>query len=337
MATINFVNPDLRVGFHISKLPTLYNTFDRMMPTALSAFQTYISSGRMWQPPKPNIDDIRMTRALLERNSRYACVHGCLLYNLAGATDHRANPNYQRNLNNTCTGLLGELDVATGFNAGVVVHVGSCKDRKRGIFTISRTVSHCLKTVTPSAKMVAKGLEIPIDEYVTSRKIILENAAGEGSKIGSALGEIAEIISMVDEDVRGQVKVCIDTAHIFGAGQYDMGDVDSVHTFFDDFDTTIGLDRLELFHLNDSRVPFGSKKDRHENLGLGYIFSPDRDDEGDGTEGLRALVDRAERLRIPLVGEPPAKTRDKTPGPGGFWDYAVLKGLCNLGDEFVCD
>lgn len=332
-----FLNSNIQLGFHIGKERTLLKSFENMIDTPLQSYQIYISNGRAYQPPEANIDDIKKSHQFLRRNKKYTCVHGCLLYNLAGCTKGREDPNYQRNLNNTCHGLMSELDIAAGFGSGVVVHIGSRKDKKAGLFTISRTIEAVLQKQTATTKELSRGLMMPIKE---NRKIILENAAGEGSKLGSNLDEIAEIINGVDESVRSQVKVCIDTAHIFGAGQYDFGKSKDVIKFYDEFDEKIGLDKLEVFHLNDSRVPYSSKKDRHENLGLGYIFGIERDEinNGDGLEGLKMFISKAEEYGIPLIGEPPAKTKDKQLAPGGIWDYNVIKHLCNLENEvFVCE
>ena len=335
-----FHNSNIRLGFHIGKERTLFKSFERMIESPLRSYQIYVSNGRAYKPPKADVTDIRQTKHLLERNGKYACVHGCLLYNLAGSKDFREDPRFQQKLDSTCTGLQAELDLAAGFGSGVVCHVGSCKDTKRGIFTIARTIETVLEGQTQSTKQLSKELQIPLDEFKRSRKLILENAAGEGTKIGSTLDEIAEIIKLVKPELRDQIKVCIDTAHIFGAGQYDFGDPNVVEAFFYDFDLKVGMDRLELFHLNDSRVSYGACKDRHENLGLGHIFGVERDEErnGDGLLGLKRLVDYAEDLRIPLIGEPPAKDKDGGSGPGGVWDYKVIKHLCNLEEEhFVCD
>ena len=337
---ITYHNPNIRIGFHIPKEKTLHASFERMIDTPLRSYQIYISNGWAWQPPKVDVTDIRQTKAFLERNNKYACVHGCLLYNLAGSVQGKSDPDFHRRLDNNRFGLMGELDVATGFDSGVVVHIGSCRDTQEGIRTISKTVESVLRGQTRETEKLAKNLQIDLEQFKASRKVILENAAGEGSKIGSTLDEISQVIEGVGEEVRDQVKVCIDTAHIFGAGQYDFGSPRSVVQFYSDFEEKIGLDRLELFHLNDSRVPFGSKKDRHENIGLGYIFGVERDEDtyGDGVDGLTKFLELAEEHRIPLIGEPPSKMKDKTPGPGGMWDYKVIRGLCKLEEQvFVCD
>lgn len=340
LTSIVFHNSSVRLGFHIGKLPTLFKSFERMIDSPLRSYQIYISNGRSWQTPKFDIEDLRKTKHILDRNGKYACVHGSLLYNLAGSKDFREDPMFQKKLDGTCSGLQAELDIAAAFGSGVVAHIGSCKNKAKGLYTISRTIETVLKGQTDKTKTIAKGIQIPLEELKRSRKIILENSAGEGTKLGKNLDEIATIINGVDVGVRDQVKVCIDTMHIFGAGEYDFGDPEIVQTFFSDFDEKIGLDKLELFHLNDSRVPYGSKKDRHENLGVGYIYGVERDEErcGDGLLGLKKLVDVCEEYRIPLIGEPPAKQKDNTPGPGGIWDYQVIKHICNLEEEcFICN
>jgi deoxyribonuclease-4 len=228
------------------------------------------------------------------------------------------------------------LDLAAGLGGGVVVHIGSCKDAEKGMFTISRTVETVLEANSKATAPLSRRLGLPVEEFRRTRKVILENAAGEGTKIGSNLDEIAQIIEGVKGEVRDQVKVCIDTAHIFGAGQYDFGNPAGVVQFFDDFDSKIGLDRLELFHLNDSRVEWGSRKDRHENLKKGFIFGDRRRDDLDGTEGLKVLLEKAEELRIPLVGEPPAKTASGEKAPGGVWDYDIVRGISNLEERCFC-
>jgi deoxyribonuclease IV len=340
LTSLVFHNSNIRIGFHIGKERTLLKSFERMIDTPLRSYQIYVSNSRAYKPALPDPTDLRQTKHFLERNGKYACVHGSLLYNLAGSKDFRDDPKFQSKLDKTCAGLQTELDMAAGFGGGVVCHIGSCKYKDKGIFTIAKTIETILEGHTQSTKSLARDLGTPLDEFKRSRKLILENAAGEGTKLGSNLDEIAEIIETIKPDVRDQVKVCIDTAHIFGAGHYDLGSPDEVDSFFSDFDEKIGLDRLELFHLNDSRVPYGSHKDRHENLGMGYIFGTERDEErcGDGFLGLKRLISHAEERRIPLIGEPPAKTKEGYIGPGGVWDYEVIKRICNLEEEyFVCD
>ena len=123
---------------------------------------------------------------------------------------------------------------------------------------------------------VGLGPEIGIDALVeclddvfsndnSDVKIAIETMAGKGSEIGIRFEEIAEIIKKCAHPER--LGVCLDTCHISDAG-YDVNDVDGVLT---EFDRVIGLNRLLVIHLNDSKNPRGAHKDRHENLGYGYI------------------------------------------------------------------
>ncbi len=96
----------------------------------------------------------------------------------------------------------------------------------------------------------------------------METTAGSGTAIGASFEEMAALIERIDASVRHRVGVCVDTAHIFAAG-YDL-----VHAYDDvwaRFADAIGYERLGMMHLNDSKAPFGSRKDRHELIGEGAI------------------------------------------------------------------
>ncbi len=327
MATLNFLNSGTRVGYHITKKPTLTETFTRMLDTPLRAYQLYLGNARSWSVPKVDPEDIVTAGSILRSNNKYGVIHASLLYNMAGATNGDADPKYDTSLATTRHNLTTELDIAAGSGCGVVVHIGSRKDSDLGMMTIAETINHVLTTTTDSTRTIAKYIDTPISDFKSQRRVILENSAGEGNKLGATLDEIATIINMVDSDHRDQVSVCIDTAHAFGAGSADFGVSENVIKFYDDFDSIIGLDRLEVFHLNDSRVAYNAKRDLHENLGLGYQFGSEREDNNDGMLGLYTFMTYAEYHGVPIIGEPPAKTKDKKPGPGGMWDYDVLRSI----------
>lgn len=120
--------------------------------------------------------------------------------------------------------------------------------------------------------------------------VCLETMAGDGSKVGNSLEDIAEIIERVDHpEVLG---VCIDTCHNFSYGYDIVADFDG---FLDKFEQTIGLKRLKVAHINDSKNPFDSRKDRHANVGDGYI----------GTEALKTIVHHEALRGIPQILETP--------------------------------
>lgn len=138
-------------------------------------------------------------------------------------------------------------------------------------------------------KRIAEGLNeiLTGDENVY---VCLETMAGDGSKVGNSFEEIADIVSMVKH--RDRLGVCADTCHLYSYGYDIVNDFDGVMQQFDD---VIGLDRLKVFHINDSKTPFASRKDRHENIGLGSI----------GAEALKRIVRHDLLKNIPLILETP--------------------------------
>jgi deoxyribonuclease-4 len=150
-----------------------------------------------------------------------------------------------------------------------------------------------------------------LDSILTGEErltLCLETMAGDGSKVGNSLEEIAEIISRVKHPEK--LGVCIDTCHNYSYGYDIVNDFDG---FLKHFDDVIGLDRLKVAHINDSKTPFGSRKDRHANIGEGSI----------GLEALHRIVHHEVLRGIPQILETPGgKYRaeidmllDREPGP----------------------
>ncbi len=122
--------------------------------------------------------------------------------------------------------------------------------------------------------------------------MLLELTAGSGTSVGATFENLRAIIDAIPADQRARVGVCFDTCHAYSAG-YDLaGDYEGVWA---DFDRVLGLDRLGLVHMNDSKHPFGSHKDRHETIGEGTL----------GLEPFRRIV-LDDRLRsVPKILETP--------------------------------
>jgi deoxyribonuclease-4 len=122
--------------------------------------------------------------------------------------------------------------------------------------------------------------------------LLMENTAGQGTEIGNTFEQIEQIIRGIQEKER--VGICLDTAHSFEAG-YDLSSKDGIERTLENFDRTIGLSKLHLLHLNDSKTPLGSRKDRHWHIGEGYI----------GLEGFRTLINHPLLTRLPGIMETP--------------------------------
>lgn len=324
------LSPHHRYGFHTLKLPSLFRTVERVWRCfPYNTMQIYIASGRSYTPPKCDFDDVVRARQFLVDHDMWLCIHGCLLYNLCGSVNHSKDDHFSRNLTNTINNFSLELDIGAGLGCGgVVIHPNSCKDKSRGLKQISETIETVLTRDTPITRGLAKKLGISKDDLKKQRLILLENCAGEGTKRGQDFEELKSMIVQVPEHLQPQIKICIDTAHAFGSGMVDFGVKENTIQFYKDFDECIGLEHLGCFHLNDSRRSeskkknafFGSKKDVHENLGLGYIFgTPER------LSSLETFFDMARKHNIPIIGEPPAKNEDGSPGLRGKLDWVVVR------------
>ena len=143
--------------------------------------------------------------------------------------------------------------------------------------------------------------------------ILLETMSGKGSEVGRDFGEIAEIIKRTEASIPGLggplLGVCLDTCHIWDGGYDIVGDLDGV---VEEFDRTVGLERLKAIHINDSMNVLGAHKDRHEKIGKGKI----------GLEAFRRIVNHPALADKPFYLETPCDLQ-------GYRDeIALLKGLC---------
>jgi len=147
---------------------------------------------------------------------------------------------------------------------------------------------------------VKQGVEVGINHIVEllnkvikpeqTTKVLLETMAGKGTEIGRSFGEIAEIISRVE--LKDHIGVCLDTCHVYDAGYDIVRDLDGV---LNEFDRIIGLDKLFAIHLNDSKNPFESHKDRHETIGEGSI----------GIETFSKIINHPKLCDLPFFLETP--------------------------------
>jgi deoxyribonuclease IV len=147
-----------------------------------------------------------------------------------------------------------------------------------------------------------KGIERIIEglnEVLTkdhTAQIALETMAGKGSECGRSFEELAQIIDGVELNER--LSICFDTCHTHDAGYNIVEDFDGV---LEEFDKIIGIDRLKVLHINDSKNPTGARKDRHENIGFGHI----------GFKALNYIVHHPQLADIPKILETPYVGEDK--------------------------
>ncbi len=148
----------------------------------------------------------------------------------------------------------------------------------------------------------AEAIGIALERAPGKTMLLMEMTAGAGTVLGSSFEEMAKLIEMIPLPYRKRVGVCVDTAHIFAAGYDIVNDYDGVWARFDD---VIGRSRLRLMHLNDSKVPMGSRKDRHELIGEGSI----------GEGAFRSIMNDARLASVGKIIETPklddAETTDR--------------------------
>ena len=240
-------------GAHVSMAGGIDKAPERAAEIGCEVFQIFS------RPPQGgnavDIDGIladKFQANLKKHNQKEFYIHTPYIINLA-STDSRIRDNSIR--------LIRE-DLQRGSLLGAkytMTHLGSAKELDK----------------ETANKMVVENLKKVFDKNYETQ-LLIEISAGAGNIIGSAFEDLAYFI---DELKNYNIGICLDTAHMFASG-YDLRDEELVKATFDKFEKTVGLKYLKLFHLNDSKVDFGSRKDRHEHIGDGKI----------GLEGFKALV-----------------------------------------------
>jgi deoxyribonuclease-4 len=253
---------------------------ERAAEIGATALQVFSDNPTAWQRRSAPSREIPAFRERLARGGiAPLAIHGSYLINLGGADDELV----ERSI-----GLLAaELAAADRFGARFVnIHIGSHRgsgveagiDRlAAGLVAATRIAVQAAETDgladrgTVAAQ--ATGEAIPANDVPsTPVTITLENSAGGGWGFGVDVGELAAIAAAIDGAglARGRVGFCIDTAHAWGAG-VDLSDPIATDQFLGEFADRIGIDRLHLVHLNDSKSELGSRTDRHQHLGAGRI------------------------------------------------------------------
>jgi deoxyribonuclease-4 len=177
--------------------------------------------------------------------------------------------------------LVNDLAVAAvGSVAFVNTHLGSYgkRDRRDGFVSVVAALEGALENIRPGVFLV------------------MENSAGAGQLCGGTIEELGAFIKAVDHP---QLAVCLDTAHSWAAG-YDIDTREGVERFLSQAHTHIGLERVVLFHFNDTQVPLGAHRDRHWHIGEGLI----------GFEGFRALASHAALAGKTAILETPGEEAD---------------------------
>ena len=237
----------MNLGAHMSISGGMHLAFERGEKATCDIIQIFTKNATQWKAKPLTENDISKFHETW-KNSKIKTVlaHDSYLINL-GSPD---NNTYKKSFD----AFEIEINRTEALNIPyLIMHPGS----------------HLGKGEDFAIKKVAKAFNELIDKTPDFKmKILVETTAGQGTNIGYRFDHIRDILALVKNQER--IGTCLDTSHIFAAG-YEIRDKENYQKTFDEFDKIIGLDKLHAFHLNDSKKDLGSKVDRHEHIGKGFL------------------------------------------------------------------
>ena len=262
----------LKLGAHLSIAGGYEKAIESIKKIGGNCLQIFSSSPRTWADAK--IDDDQINIFLTEKkknNIDPIYFHACYLLNLA-------DPEIVGK--KSIHSLIYELNLAAKMNVkGSIVHTGSFK-KMHGDESLAEFDHY---------NSLIKNIQHLLSESPAETYLILENAGNR--KIGKKIDHLAAIISEINDS---RIRICLDTCHLHASG-YDLRSAANFEVFLDEFDQKIGLEKLEVVHMNDSRDAIGTLRDRHENIGEGYV----------GIEVFKNFLNHPKTKHLPFIIETP--------------------------------
>ena len=257
----------LNIGCHLSSV----HGFTAMAQTAIAiganTFQFFTRNPRGGKAKDINAQDVKSYIEIAQKNKFKTIVaHAPYTLNLCSV-----NPSIRKFSKDTFIDDLSRTEVIPNsfYNFHPGSHTGQGADV--GISQISEVINGALKSSHTTA-------------------ILLETMVGKGSEIGGTFEELKQILDAVN--LSEKIGICLDTCHVFDAG-YDI--VNDLNGVLEKFDKIIGINKLKAVHLNDSKNPCGSKKDRHEQIGKGHI----------GLDAMKNIINHPALKNLPFILETP--------------------------------
>jgi len=263
----------MRFGFHISIAGGFPAAVRRATALGCETVQIFSGNPRGWA--MNSLDQAGAAvfcREAARHNLVPVVVHMPYLPNLA-SPDMKL---YERSV----SALQEELRRAAALGADyLVTHIGH-----RGPGAEAEALARVARAIDAACGAVANGVVL-----------LLENTAGQGSEVGSTFGQLGCIVGQADHQQR--IGICLDTAHALAAG-YDIARAHGLERALDELDRALGIKRLRLVHLNDSKAPAGARVDRHAHIGAGCI----------GRSGLRRIINHPLLKSLPAIMETPKES-----------------------------
>ncbi len=259
----------MKLGAHVPILGGIDKSIDNANLIGCEVMQVFTSNPKGWKFTVRTNDEIEKFKDKLDKSNLSAVYgHSIYLTNLASQNPYI----YTNSINSLISGLV--LADNAGFS-GVVTHIGS----------------HTGSGYQAGLKSVLNALEQILTTTEEKVPILLETDAGSGNRLGCKFSDIGDIIKKIKSD---KLRVCLDTCHIFASG-YDISNPVGFDKTLVEFDKEIGLSKLSLIHLNDSKGELGSNLDRHEIIGEGEI----------GLKAFDRIINDSRLIGIPGIVETP--------------------------------
>src|ERR1700682_2542386 len=299
----SWLDGSVRIGIHTSIAGGYLTALESARKLGCNALQIFSASPRMWQRGTARIAEVA-AQAFRARREEVRlgphAIYANYLINLASAQPMLRVRSIQA--------FHDELVRAVALGADfLVVHPGA-----RGEASFEQAIATIIESVKQAGKRV------PLGEL----RILIENTAGMGTSVGSRLEEVAEILKGLESL---PTDACLDTAHLFAAG-YDIKSESGLASTIGQIDSTIGLARVPVFHVNDSSIPLGGRVDRHQHIGKGKI----------GSQAFQRILTHPRLSALPPQGLPGRAFLLETPidEPGDdrknvekLWELAGLKDM----------
>jgi len=265
------------LGAHVSIAGTIEKAVDRASELQCTTFQIFTRNPRGWRYKRLKNKEVEaFSQKTVSCGFKVFAAHMPYLPNLA-SPDRKI---YERSFRALRTELFrcGALSIPY-----LVTHLGS----------------HMGKGLEEGQRRVARACNRALEEVQNAVVLLLENTAGTKNSLGSSFEHLQAILESIGYPER--VGVCFDTSHGFAAG-YDLRDSEAVERTVEELDRVVGLDRLRMVHLNDSKVDMNRHADRHEHIGLGFI----------GKKGISAIISHKSLVKLPFILETPVDKRGDT-------------------------
>lgn len=259
------------LGAHESNAGGCFTAIYRGQKATCDTIQMFNKANNQWRAKPLSEEDVEKFFAAIEETGvTVACSHSSYLINLASpdpALNKKSYESFKEEMQRCNVLKIPSLVIHPGSHVGSGEEVG-------------------MDRIAANINKVLAELE---DNKVT---VCLEATAGQGSNLGYSFEQLAYMIDKIED--QAHIGVCIDSCHIFAAG-YPISDPTDYKNTMKKFDDLVGLNKLRVIHLNDSKKELGSKKDRHEHIGEGMI----------GLEGFRNFVNDRRLAKIPMLIETP--------------------------------